>query len=64
MHSAVFLIYLISAVILLVSLALTVQFSQTYNKAGTASALYSFNLVFFKVYCGLNILLVTPAIFK
>jgi hypothetical protein len=64
-HSAVFLIYFISAAgILLVSLALMVQFSLPYNKAGIASALCSFILVFFKVYCDLNILLVMPTIFK
>ena len=52
MHSAVFLIYFISAAgTLLVSLALMVQFSLPYNKAGMASALYSFILVFFKLYC-------------
>ena len=34
------------------------------KKAGRASALYKFILVFFKAFCGLNILLIMPVIFK
>ena len=51
MYPTVFLIYFTSAaVILLVSLALMVQFSLPYNKAGSVSVLYSFIPVFFKVF--------------
>jgi len=63
MYSAVFLIYFIStAVILLVPLASMDQFPQPYNKAGEASVLYNFILVFFKAFCGLNTLLIMPVI--
>ena len=49
-YPAVLLMYFIStAVILLASLALTVQVSLPYNKTGMASVLYSFILVFFRV---------------
>jgi len=48
-YPAVFLMYFISAaVILLASLALTVQVSLPYNKIGRASVLYSFILVFLR----------------
>ena len=61
---AVFLLYLIpAAVILLAYLALMVQFSLLYNKAGRASVLYSFILVFFNIFCGLNIVFIIPVIF-
>ena len=53
-----------SVVILLASLTLTAQFSIPYNKAGRASVLYNFIIAFFKVFCGLNKLLITPVIFK
>ena len=50
MYPAVFLIYFISAaVILLASLALMVQFSLPYYKAGEANVLYNFILAFFLV---------------
>ena len=64
MCPVIVLIYFISAaVILLASLALMVQFSQTYNKAGRASEFYRFILVLLKVFCGLNILFtIGPAI--
>ena len=46
MYPALLLMYFIyAAVILLVSLALTVQVSLPYNKNGRASVLYSFILV-------------------
>jgi hypothetical protein len=52
-YPAVFLIYFISAaVILLTSLALMVQFSLPYYKAGGASVSYNFILVFFLVATG------------
>jgi hypothetical protein len=41
-----------------------VQFSLPYNKAGRASVVYSFIPVFFKVFCGQNILFIMPVIFK
>ena len=51
-YPAVFNMYFISAAfILLASLALSVQFSLLYNKAGRSSVLYNFILVFFKVFC-------------
>ena len=49
MHPAVFLIFFISAaVILLGSVALMVQFSLLYNKGGRANVFNSFVLIFFK----------------
>jgi len=52
-----FLVHFTSAVVILVlSCALMGQLSPPYNKAGRASALYSFILVSFKVCCGLNLL--------
>ena len=46
-------IYFIStAVILLESLAVIVQFSVSFNKAGSTSVLYNFILVVFEVFCG------------
>ena len=55
MYPAVLLIYFIAAaVILLASLALIVHVSLPYNKTGRASVLYSFILVFLRVFCGLN----------
>ena len=53
-YSAVFLPYLISAAVILASLALVVQFSLPYNTTGGASVLCNFTLVLFKVFCGLN----------
>ena len=48
-YPSVLLIYFISAaVILLASLALTVQVSLPYNKTGMASVLYNFILVFLR----------------
>jgi len=41
--------FISAAVILLASLALTVQVSLPYNKTGRASVLYSFILVFLRV---------------
>ena len=62
-YPAVLLMYFISAaVILLVSLALMVQDSLPYNKTGRASVLYNFNLVFLRVFCGLNTLFKIPVI--
>ena len=61
---AVFLLYLISAVVILLAyLALMVQFSLLYNKAERASVLCSFILVFFNIFCGLNIVFIMPVIF-
>jgi len=54
-YPAVLLMYFISAaVILLASLALTVQVSLPYNRTGRASVLYSFILVFLKVFITLG----------
>jgi len=65
MYPAVLLMYFISAdVILLASLALTVQVSLPYNNNGRASVLYNFILVFLRVFCGLNTLFKIPVIFK
>ena len=51
MYPAVLLMYFIAAaVILLLSLALIVQVSLPYNKTGRASVLYSFILVFLRVF--------------
>jgi len=64
-YPAVLLMYFISAaVILLASLTLTVQVSLPYNKTRRASVLYSFIVVFLRVFCGLNTLLKKPVIFK
>ena len=64
-YPAVLLMYFISAaLILLASLALTVQVSLPYNKTGRTSVLYSFILVFFMAFCGLNTLFKIPVIFK
>ena len=61
MYPAVLLIYFIStAVILLASLALTVQVSLPNNKTGRASVSYNFILVFLRVFCGLNTLFKIP----
>ena len=55
MYPAVLLMYFIAAaVILLASLALIVKVSLPYNTTGRASVLYSFIVVFLKVFCGLN----------
>jgi hypothetical protein len=63
MCPAVLLIYFISdAAILLMSLALMTQFSMPYNRAEKASVFYNFILVFFRVFCGLNTLSITPVI--
>ena len=48
--------FISAAVILLASLALTVQVPLPYNKTGKASVLYSFILFFFRVFCGLKTL--------
>ena len=65
MYPAVLLMCFISAaVILLASLAVTVQVSLPYNKTGRASVLCSFILVFLRVFCGLNTLFKIPVIFK
>ena len=57
--------YFISAsVTFLAYLALMVQFSQPYNKAGRASVPYNFTLVYFNIFCGLNTMLIMPVIFK
>jgi len=65
MYPAVLLMYFISAaVILLASLALTVQVSLPYNNNGRASVLYNFILVFFRVFCGLKTLFKIPVIFQ
>ena len=52
------------AAVILESLVLMVQFSLLYNRAVRASVLYSFILVFFKVFCFLTILFIMPVIFK
>jgi len=50
-YPAVLLMYFISAaIILLASLALTVQVSLPYNKTESSSVLYSFILVFLSVF--------------
>jgi len=60
-----FLIYFISAaVILLVSLAIMVQFSLPCDKAGRTSVMFNFILVLFKVSYGLNIQFIMAVIFK
>jgi len=41
-----------------------VPFSLPYNSAGSASVLYNFIHVFFKIFCGLNVLLIMSVIFK
>ena len=66
MYPPVLLMYFIAAaVILLASLALTVQVSLPYNKTKRASVLYSLNLVFLKeFFCGLNTLFKIPVFFK
>ena len=65
MYPALLLIYSISAaVILLASLALIVQVSLPYKKTGRASVLYSFIVVYLRVFCGLNTLFKIPVIFK
>ena len=56
--------FISAAVIHLASLALTVPFSLPYNKAERACVLYKFTLLFFRFFCGLNILLIMPIIFK
>ena len=64
-YPAVLLMYFISAaVILLASLALTVQVSLPCNKTVRASVMYSFVLVFLRVFCGLNTLFKIPVILK
>ena len=64
-YPAVLLMYFISAaVILLPSLALTVQVSLPYNKTGRASILCSFIVVFLRDLCGLNTLFKIPVSFK
>jgi hypothetical protein len=64
-YPAVFVISFIpAAVILLASLALLFQFSLRRNEAGSASVLYHFILVFFKVSCGLSVMFIMPIIFK
>ena len=61
----IYIFFFISvAVILLAALALMVQFSLPCNIAGGDSILYYFILVFVKVFCGPNILLIMPVIIK
>jgi len=55
--------FISAAVILLASLALTVHVSLPYNNTGMASVLYSFILVFLRVFCGLNTLFKIPVFF-
>jgi len=65
MYPAVLLTYFISvAVILLASLALTVHVSLPCNKTERASLLYSFILVYLRVFCGINTLFIISVIFK
>ena len=73
MYTAVFHIPFTSAAVILLSLALMVQFSLPYNKGGRAGVMYNiilvffkhnFILVFFKVFCGVNTLLVIFVSFK
>jgi hypothetical protein len=52
------------AVILLASLALTVQVSLPYNNTGRASVLYYWIYVSLRVFCGLKTLFKIPVIFK
>jgi len=56
--------FISAAVILLASLALIIQVSLPYKKTGRASVLYSFILIFLRVFCGLNTLFKIPVIFK
>ena len=64
MHPVVFLICFIpAAVILLASLVLMVQFSLPYNNVGRADVFHKFILVFFKVFCGPNILFINHVVF-
>jgi len=64
-YPAVHVMYFSSAaVILLVSLALIVQVSLPYNNTAGPSVLYSFILVFLKVFYGLNTLFKIPVILK
>ena len=65
MHSAVFLIYFISAsVTFLASLALMFKFSLPCNKGGRAGVLYDFILVFLRGFYGLNALFTMSVIFS
>jgi len=58
----------ISSLLLLFLLSLLLYWSNflslPYNTAGRVGVFYSFILVFVKVFCGLNILLIMPVIFK
>lgn len=64
-YAGVFLVCIIStAVVILASFALSVQFLLPCNRAGRTSVVYSFIFVFCKVLCGLNILLILRVIFK
>ena len=63
MYPAVPMYFISAAVILLASLALIVQDSLPHNKTGRASVLYSFILIFLRVFCGLNTLFKIPVIF-
>ena len=64
-YPGIFLMYIISAaVVILAPLALMVQFSLPYNRAGRTSVLYGFILFFSKVFCRLHVLLMLPGIFK
>jgi len=64
-YHAVFLIYFISAiVILLASLALMVQFSLLYNRAGKSSVFFSFIPVVYKRLCCLNMFLLMSVFFQ
>jgi len=55
--------YISSLLLFFLSLVVMVQFSLPFNTVGRASVLHSFILVFLKVLCCLNILLIMPAIF-
>ena len=65
MHPAFFLIYFIPAtVILLAYLVLIVKFSLPCNNAGRAGVFQNSILVFFKLFCGQNMLFVKHVVFK
>jgi hypothetical protein len=56
--------FISAAVIILVSVALIAQVSLPNKKTGRTSVLYSFILVFLRVFCSLNTLFQIPVIFK
>jgi tellurite resistance protein TehA-like permease len=63
-YPAVLVYFISAAVIQHASRALMVQFSLLCNRAGRASVLCNFILVFFRVFCDLNTLHIMPVIFK